>query len=339
MNFSAGQMNLHFFASQVRYETIFSEIKKLLARDGIPLILLKGPHLAHAVYDHPQERLYGDLDILVKPRDFRRAAGILAANRFSLVGMDERSPATFFQTNHWIFRARTGQFIELHRGFAGLGRHRVDLDAWFGRAETFQYGLTAAQGLSSEDLLCHLCLHIGKGFFYLIEPKHIMDLDRIVRRRTIDWDAFVTRCREARACTIAFYCLSAASARYGTPVPPDVQMALRPGRWRRSWLDRHLDVGKFPVYRFHRREVGHARRRLTLPLLDGVSSWIPFIARAMAVKGVDILSRIPLMRRWCRRRFSLSRFGSGDEHETKTGGDPRRPDLSGEEKAGRNNED
>jgi len=297
--------NLHLAANaqDMRFETIFRVIQRLLQQEGIPLILLKGPHLAHTVYDHPHERIYGDLDILVKPDDFNKAARILLGNKFTLLEDNEKNLATMAQTNHWAFLSRSEQMIELHRGFTGMERHPVDLDSWFARAEVFLYGQTPAKGLGAEDLLCHLCLHIGKSFFYLIEPKHIRDLDVLIRRRKIDWNAFVSRCKETRSKTIAFYCLSAAMAQFGTPIPYEVQHALRPSKWRRAWLNKHLDVAAFPIYRFHARGVGPARRRLTLPLLDGVASWIPFLIRTTWVKGLDMVLRIPVFRKLWKKNY------------------------------------
>jgi len=296
--------NLHLAANaqDMRFETIFRVIQRLLQQEGIPLILLKGPHLAHTVYDHPHERIYGDLDILVKPGDFNKAARILLENKFTLLEDNEKNLATMTQTNHWAFLSRSGQLIELHRGFTGLDRHPIDLDAWFARAEEFNYGQTPALGLATEDFLCHLCLHIGKSFFYIIEPKHIQDLDVLIRKRKIGWDAFISRCQETRSRTIAFYCLSAAMAQYRTPVPGAVRSALLPRPWRRKWLDKYLNVSAFPIYRFHLKGVEHARWRLTLPLLDGVGNWIPFVARVTWVRGLDVVLRVPLFGRLWKKK-------------------------------------
>jgi len=291
----------------MRFEAIFREIKDIFAKEAIPLILLKGPHLAHAVYKHPNERTYGDLDILVKPGDFNKAARILLENQFTLLEDDDKNLATTAQMNHWAFRSCFGQLIELHRGFTGLERHPSDLDEWFARAEEFEFGQTLALGLGTEDLLCHLCLHIGKSFFYLIEKKHIQDLDVIIRKRIIKWDAFVQRCKETRSKAITFYCLSAAQVQYGTSIPAEVLAALRPSKVRRFWLNKHLEVAAFPIYRFHAHGASHARRRLTLPLLDGVGNWGPFLVRAAWVKGLDVVLRMPLLRKLWKNRFDVRR--------------------------------
>jgi hypothetical protein len=291
--------------NDMRFEAIFKEIKGPLEKEAVPLILLKGPHLAHAVYGRPSERLYSDLDILVKPADFDKAVRILRANKLTLVEDGDRNLATIAQTNHWAFSSRLGQLIELHRGFTGLERHPSNLDKWFARAEKFNFGQTEAMGLGTEDLLCHLCLHIGKSFFYLIEEKHIRDLDRVIRRKKIRWDAFIQRCRETRSRSIAYYCLLSTQARYGTPIPSHVLSTLRPGRLRRYWLARHLNIAEFPVYRFPARGVSHARLRLTLPLLDGVWNWGALLARAVAVKGMDAVLRMPAFGRAWKKRHPL----------------------------------
>ncbi|MBN2400383.1 MAG: nucleotidyltransferase family protein [Candidatus Aminicenantes bacterium] len=296
---------LKFNIQDFRFEAIYSEIKSLLGRESISLLILKGPHLAHSIYEKPSERIYGDLDLLVKPESFKKAAKILRANNFTLIEESDEKLATNAQTNHWMFRSRFGQLIELHRGFVGLRRHQCDLGSWFTRAETFNFGNTPALGLATEDLLCHLCLHIGKSFFYLIEEKHIRDLDRVIRKRGIQWDIFFKRCRETHSKAIAYYCLQSTQARYDTPIPTEVFDILRPSRMRRFWLEKHLDINVFPIYRFHALCYMHARRRLTLPLLDGIWNWGALLARALAVKGMDVVLRFPVFKKWWKKRHVL----------------------------------
>ncbi len=296
-------LKTRFHVHDLRMEAIFREISGLFSAAHIPLILLKGPHLAHSYYDHPHERPYGDLDILVPPKDFPAAARILEKNKYELLEKEEGNLATTAQTNHWGFRSRFGQLIELHRGFAGLERHQANLQEWFARNEDFHYGQTPAKGLAPEDLLCHLCIHAGKSFFYFIEKKHIVDLDVVIRKREIHWDAFLARCRETKSKAIAYYCLRAAQAQHGTVVPEDILLKLRPSWWRRVWLEKHLDVGTFPLYKQYAKGLEHARSKLTLLLLDGVVSWIPFLARAIWVKGMDVLLRVG----WVRKRWAAER--------------------------------
>lgn len=292
-----------FHVHDLRFEVVFREIQSIFYENGIELILLKGPHLAHAVYEHPHERPYGDQDLLVKPKEFKKAAELLKENGYELILEDERNLATLAQTNHWGFRSRYGQLIELHRGFTGMNRHPVEIDVWFARAVSFTYGQTPAKGLANEDLLCHLCLHIGKSFFYFIEKKHIRDLDEIIKKSPIEWNLFLSNCRKTKSKAIAYYCLQAAKSQYGTQVPNEVFAALKPKGWRQKWLNRHLDTVVFPIYRFYSRGMEHARKRLTLPLLDGIFSWIPFLARAGAVKGLDVVLRVPVFGKgWKKRR-------------------------------------
>jgi hypothetical protein len=289
----------------MRFESTFRKIKSIFEPEAIPMILLKGPHLAHAVYEHPGERIYSDLDILVKPGDFKKAANVLLKNQFVLVEEDDKNLATMAQTNHWVFQSPLGQIIELHRGFTGQQRHPGDMDEWFARAQGFNFGQTPALGLGSEDLLCHLCLHIGKSFFHIIEKKHIRDIDVLIRKRPLQWEVFTKRCRETRSKAIAYYCLRAAQGQFDTPIPVAVLATLRPGKLRRFWLDKHLDVNVFPIYRFYGRGAGHARMRLTLPLLDGFASWLPFLVRVAMVKGLDIVLRVQVLKRWWIRKNSF----------------------------------
>src|SRR5215472_1806583 len=48
---------------------------ELFGKQGIPALVLKGPVLATQAYAHPSLRTYGDLDLLVRQSDIRRATG------------------------------------------------------------------------------------------------------------------------------------------------------------------------------------------------------------------------------------------------------------------------
>ena len=69
-----------YHANAVKNLRLQSELASVVAalHDGeIPVIALKGAHLALAVYDQPALRMMTDLDLLVPTRDLETAAAIL----------------------------------------------------------------------------------------------------------------------------------------------------------------------------------------------------------------------------------------------------------------------
>jgi len=284
-NSPLSETNLPITIQQLRAEVTFKKIKEILAEKNIEVILLKGPHLGHTVYDLPRERLYCDLDIMVRPGDFEMAATILLENGFKPFAYDTFPSEIQRDFKHWEFRSPWGELVELHRWLSGHDRYPLDSAGLFARAEKFVFGETTALGLGLEDLLLHLCLHMGASFFFVIESKHVLDIALLTRKRQLNWNAFIQRCTQFRLQTIAYYVLLAAKEQQHAEIPEMVFARLRPGWLRRRWLDRYLRPGTFPIYRFPEQRLTQIKIRLLLPLIDRFSDWPRYLLRLGKVYG------------------------------------------------------
>lgn len=266
-------------AHQLRCEAAFRKVKGIFSQLGIEIIVLKGPHLGNTIYENPWQRLYGDLDLLVKPRDFQPAAAALEKNSFkplAFAGFNKRVQDDF---KHWEYQSPQGIVVELHRWLSGHDRYPIAVDGLFARAESFTFGETAALGLGTEDLLLHLCLHMGTSYFQVIERKHIQDIALLIGKREVDWPMFMKRVGKAGAGTIAYYALSSAQLQRSAKIPDRVVKKLRPGFFRRWWIEKFIDASHFPVYRFPSQPIKMAKRKLIFPFMDRPSQWIRFVAR------------------------------------------------------------
>ncbi len=266
-------------AQQFRAEIAFGKTNEILGDAGIVPILLKGPHLGNTIYESPIQRTYCDLDLLVKPEDFSKAATVLAENGFQPLEFATFSPKVQDDFKHWEYRSPQGVTIELHRWLSGHDRFPIDWKGLFARAESFVFGETNALGLGTEDLLLQLCLHMGTSYFKVIEKKHILDIALLVKRRSVDWPSFLQRTDRAGARAIAFYCLKAAQLQHGASIPAGVLSRLRPGKVRRLYLEKHIDPGRYPIYRMDGDSIAKVKKRLLLPLMDKPSQWLRFLAR------------------------------------------------------------
>jgi hypothetical protein len=280
--------NLAIAAQQLRAEVTFKKTSEILAAAGIDVLLLKGPHLGSTIYDAPKDRLYGDLDILVQPADFEKAAALLLDNGFTPFAYDTFSPEIQRDFKHWEFRSPWGVLVELHRWLSGHDRYPVDSAGLFARAEKFAFGETQALGLGLEDLLLHLCLHMGASFFFVIEPKHVLDIALLTQKRQLQWDVIVKRCVQFRLRTIVYYALRAAREQHQAEIPEMVFTRLCPGWLRRKWLDRYLRPGTYPIYRFPKQRLSQIKARLLLPLIDRCSDWPRYLLRLGRVYGKSI---------------------------------------------------
>jgi hypothetical protein len=278
------ETKLAIAAWQLRAEVTFKNVKEILAKKNIKVLVLKGPHLANTVYDAPGDRPYGDLDILVSPPDFSAAADALLHNGYTPFIYADFTPEIQQDFKHWEFLSPWGLLVEVHRWLSGHDRYRVDSNGLFDRAVPFLFGETEALGLAGEDLLLHLCLHMGTSYFHAIERKHVLDIALLTGRQTVDWPVFLQRVKKASAKAIAYYSLLAARHLEGAVIADDVLRRLRPGKLRGWWLEKSINPASFPIYRFPEHGIKRIKMRLFLPLLDRPGQWIAVFGRMAVTK-------------------------------------------------------
>jgi hypothetical protein len=279
---SFSRSNLDIIARQLRAEATFRKVRDLFAKESIGILLLKGPHLGNTIYDSPKDRLYSDLDLLVRPSDFEEATKLLLKNDFIPFAFDKFTPEIQRDFKHWEFRSPLGILIELHRWLSGHDRFPIDCDDLFERSEKFRFGQVEAMGLGTEDLLLHLCLHMGTSYFHVIERKHVTDIKMLLTKRRLDWPIFLNRVKKAGTMAITYYALLSAKVQEKASVPDDALKMLCPWRLRRLWLEKYLDPTKYPIYRFPDHSRKMIKKKLLVPLLDRPDQWVGFLLRTIA---------------------------------------------------------
>jgi hypothetical protein len=158
------------------------------ASEGIGALVVKGPVLAMQAYGDPAMRSYGDLDLLVRQPDIRRATELLSAVGFApaipLSAIDAgKIPGQYF------FSMPDSQLIvELHndRTLRYFPR-RLPLEDFFARQIRVCLDFHEAPALSVEDELVLICIHGAKHFWERL--MWIADVAALVSRQTgIDWE-------------------------------------------------------------------------------------------------------------------------------------------------------
>jgi hypothetical protein len=284
-------------------EIAIGEIQKLLASAGMPMLLLKGPHLSATLYDDPLQRVYCDLDILVKPEHYYPAAKILLANDFKLFSINRRRLASEKDDYQLLLRSPRGVAVELHCALADRDQFHSDVAGFFTRSEKFMFGALKTRGLGCEDLLLHLCLHFGKRHFMTSEKKHLLDIALLLKKKNVDWPIFLDRVKHAGCRVVTWYCLNAVSQQHGAMIPSAVTASLAPGRLRRRILYKYLNPAVFPIYRFHESVPGFRERMLNLLLLDRLAKMIWFSAHFAWLSIMNGMLRIPPLRKlWWKRQ-------------------------------------
>jgi hypothetical protein len=135
-----------------------------LSGDGIETRVLKGAAAAHLDYPDSALRSFGDVDLLVRSADFRRATELLVS-----LGLRRRfaEPRRGFDEHFGkgaSFWAPDGNEVDLHRTLAlGPAGLRVRLDELWGSGTPFTVGGRTLAALGAGERLLHACYHAALG--------------------------------------------------------------------------------------------------------------------------------------------------------------------------------
>ena len=169
------------------------------ASAGIGALVVKGPVLAVRAYGDPAMRSYGDLDLLVHPRDIRRATELMMA-----AGYHAAVPLAAIKTGkipgQYLFsRADSKLLVELHNDLTlRYFPRRLPLETWFERQAYVQLDSREVPALSVEDELVLICVHGAKHLWERL--MWIADVAALVSRQAnLDWERAAFSAKEVGA--------------------------------------------------------------------------------------------------------------------------------------------
>jgi len=234
-------------------------ILDVLYQADIEVIPLKGGILQGLLYRNSGIRSMDDLDILVRPENYKSSANLLIrsglmlvpTNRFqSLAQLDE------FPDTDWpgelSFNDGQGFAIDLHRNlvtsqwFSTV--YYLDMKAVWERSVRLsddEQGAKAAGAglwkvlLSPYDMLAHLCLHSALHGLQIM--KNFLDIDLWIRNLPTSWDwgQFMEIVNQWQIRSAVFHVMTFCKEFLGTPVPEEVLRQIDPG-WLARWRVRKL---------------------------------------------------------------------------------------------------
>jgi hypothetical protein len=220
---------------------------RALREQGIPLIILKGAHLAEWVYHSWALRPMYDIDLLVRRNNVTEAASILRMLGYAALG-DPARKAEHSLVHHWQPLSKPGgSTVELHWDFVrhiGPLKQQVDFfpdrgDEVWERARTVDVDGVDALVLSPEDLLAHLCIHTAYHHTFSIKPRALCDLAEVVSQNwhEIDWQLFRDISRRWGIGRSTYLSLLLARNLMGASLPPGLLAELEPPGY-----DSHLEL-------------------------------------------------------------------------------------------------
>ncbi len=203
-------------ACNLRRFHALTEVLSVFEKNAIPIVLLKGAHLASEIYTLPGLRTMGDIDLLLHERDLMRAERLLLAlgaeaeDRFRIETDDNQ---------HFTYVFKNGLRLENHWTLNATVKHRLDMGALWARTRTATH-FSGARLLSSEDLLLHLCLHAA-GHLHTLRLQALYDITLVTVReaRLLDWPVFASRAQEWKVSRAARAMLRMAQSWLGAEIP------------------------------------------------------------------------------------------------------------------------
>src|SRR6266851_108341 len=168
-----------------------AELFRILERftsEGIGAVVVKGPVLAVQAYGDPAMRSYGDLDLLVRQRDIRRATELMSAAGYSAAVSLRAIDAGKIPGQYLFSNPHAKLIVELHNdGTLRYFPRRLPLEEFFARQIRVRLDAREIPALSVEDEFVLICIHGAKHFWERL--MWIADVAALVSRQSgIDWE-------------------------------------------------------------------------------------------------------------------------------------------------------
>lgn len=227
---------LHITARNIRFYHALDQLLKGIG-DSVPVLLLKGGHLAAFIYPNIGLRSMADMDILIHKIDLPEVAKALRELDYTR-SMEE--PDHPFHISY-LDPTRTVS-IEIHWNICPekCPQNFLNIeDLWTdARSEVFKENEIKA--LRPEHLLLHICLHDAVQHSYYFGLKTLCDIDAIIRcyREEIDWEMVVSCARHWTITKCTYLTFLLAKVLMCTDVPERVLAGLEPpdfGKENLSW--------------------------------------------------------------------------------------------------------
>jgi hypothetical protein len=235
------EMQRRYQMTTVRTMLMYRRIADLLqalTRNRLEFIVLKGPALGSTVYPDTSLRIFNDLDLLVRERDWGPTNRMLKALEF--IPEQDRSEhppklvpqAVLYEQKY--YHGRDGFLVEVHYDdILNAGLAARNIKGFWQRAVVTHIEGVPAKVLCPEDQIIHLCAHVhAHGYARL---NWLADLAFIFRRRSghINWQQLIATVRQEDAKVPVYYSLHFLDRLLRVPVPPEILPSIKPDPFRR----------------------------------------------------------------------------------------------------------
>jgi len=198
--------------------------------EGIGALVVKGPVLAMQAYGDQAMRSYGDLDLLVRQRDIRRATELMCDAGYAAAVPLTAIDAGKIPGQYLFSKPDLKLIVELHNDFTmRYFPRRLSLEEFFVRQIRVPLDSHEAPALSVEDELVLICIHGAKHLWERL--MWIADVAGLISRQTnIDWERVALSAQVAGAERILHTGLRLTTDLLNVRLPGKVQAAVQADR-------------------------------------------------------------------------------------------------------------
>ncbi len=233
------RLRLLYLKNGGRNTHLYHELGKVLEsfrKNHIPVIALKGAHLAEKIYGNIALRPMNDLDLLVRKEDLKNLEGPLLKLGYHPISQRKQDTGEY---HHLVYQLPEKEItLEIHWDLIG-SRYpfHVDMDGQWKRARPSIIGGVEILVQCPEDLLLHLCLHTTRDLLFETGLKPLWDLYETIRHyeKTIDWNQVLLRSRQWGIENAVYLILNLTKEILGASVPEEVLKNIRPADFNHSF--------------------------------------------------------------------------------------------------------
>ena len=291
-------------------------VADLLDAIDVPVVALKNAGIARGLYACPGCNPMGDLDVMVRRSDFRKAHEALVDHGYEFEFRSELEENDLDEaelgggTEYWKDLG-DGQKLWLELQWRPVAGRWIRPDQEPNSDELMDRSVpipgSKVRLLAPNDNLLQVALHTAKHTYVRAPGVRLhTDVDRIVNRQSIDWDAFVAEVSRAQLRTAVYFSLAIAHDILSTPIPSETLAKLKPAGWKRWILAKW--IGKAGLFGPNRRKFGRIQYIFfTVLLFDdlrGVLKGI-FPNRAWMKQRYGNDSRFSIVRAYLHRIYDL----------------------------------
>jgi hypothetical protein len=190
------------WAMHVAARRALVEATRLLTEAGVPSLAVKGVVTAYWLYSDPTERPIGDVDVRIRPEDFRKAARAFEEAEWKIVD---------WKPVYGAFAAeRNGVCVDVESVIGAPGLCGLSIGEMLGRAVDVEVGVgVAARGATVRVPEVHdhavlLAVNVFKDKLVDALPWSIEDAKRVVVAPGFDAGEFVERARAGKVAGIVW---------------------------------------------------------------------------------------------------------------------------------------